>query len=144
MQILLRKLTRDLHSLCVIRRDGSSESRTLNSRSFLRHDLAHYAVEAELPIHAGYWGSVARGASLSGEGLQGPDIELAESLAGPVQTLMRLNAEPMQYLKMLYRVQPECASASFALRLHDRVRQLNGHWQGTPYGSTMCIEWFDA
>lgn len=76
----------------VRRADGSEESGVLNSRSFLRHDLAHLAVETQMPLARGYWGSVADGAKLNGLEIRGPDIMLAEKLSGPVQTLMRIEA----------------------------------------------------
>src|SRR5690606_41944628 len=68
------------------------------SRSYLRHDLAHFAIELELPIRKGYWGCVAYGASLTGEGVEGEDAQLAETLAGPIQTLFRIEAGPEAYI----------------------------------------------
>ncbi len=141
MKIVITKVSMDEHLVEVFRQDGSSDCRTLNSKSFLRHDFAHFAVEAELPIQLGYWGSVAAGLSISGEGISGKDIVLAEKLAGPVQTLIRKEASPDEYLKLLERVQPSLASLDLATRIHNRARGLIGHWKATPYGSTMTIEW---
>ena len=61
MQIDFHKTSDDEHTLQVRQADGSNERAALNSRSFLRHDLAHFAVELEVPLNEGYWGSVARG-----------------------------------------------------------------------------------
>ena len=143
MDIYLTKIAEDLHEIRVVRRDGSSESHPLDSRSFLRHDFAHLAVELEVPIRLGYWGSVAAGASLSGTDLAGGDMALAESLAGPVQTLMRKEAGAEQYLSMLVRNLPDLASAELAARIRERARQLTGHWRATPYGREMQIRWPD-
>lgn len=141
MDIIFTKLSDEEHSVAVCREDHSQESAILNSRSFLRHDLAHLAVESELPIERGFWGQVAAGALLSGEGMGGAELALAESLAGPVQTLMRLDAEVEKYLYVLEHVMPERASLDLAARIQARGRQLEGHWKATAYRAEMCLNW---
>ncbi len=142
MEILFKKISDQEHALTVRRPDGSSESVILNSRSFLRHDLAHLAVELELPLTGGFWGSVANGAALGGEEfVAGTDIALAESLAGPIQTLLRTKADTEQFLGVLNRVCPERASWDLAARIRERGRRLQGHWQATPYGEDMLVRW---
>lgn len=141
MRIVITKISQDEHKIEVHRQDGSQESAILNSRSFLRHDFAHFAVEAEIPIKMGYWGLVAAGASLSGEGIAGKDIALAETMAGPVQTLIRTKAEPDRYLEILQRSLPQFASFELAERIFNRARSLTGQWRATPFGSSMSIAW---
>lgn len=96
----------------------------LNSRSFFRHDLAHLAVEMEVPLKLGFWGSVTAGASLSGKDLHGEEIVIAESLAGPVQTLMRIEASIKQYSATLRKIRPDLASEDLARRIRERGRRL--------------------
>ncbi len=141
MDIVFTKISDARHAVEVSRTDGSSERIELDTRSFLRHDLAHLAIESEIPIKSGYWGCVAAGASLSGDGINGDEIGLAESLAGQVQTLMRIEAETGSYLDVLERVSPNMASIELAERIHERVRQLRGLWRATPYGSDMQLVW---
>lgn len=59
MDVCIEKLSAEEHRVSIRRLDGSKDSISLNSRSFLRHDFAHFAVESEVPIKMGYWGSVA-------------------------------------------------------------------------------------
>ncbi len=141
MDIAITKLSDAEHRVTITRRDGSTESTTMVTREFLRHDFAHFAVETEVPVALGYWGCVAAGATLTGDGAGGRDIALAETLAGPVQTLMRLEAPPDKYLAMLERLQPQIATPDLAQRLFERARQLTGHWRATPFGETMHISW---
>jgi hypothetical protein len=143
MEIVITKLSKEEHKIEITRTDGSKESALLNSRSFLRHDLAHFAVEAELPIKLGYWGLVAAGASINGEGFSGQDIELAETLAGPVQTLMRTEAGPERYVELLQRLVPQLATAELAERIFSRARSLIGHWRATPFTGSMKITWHE-
>ena len=151
MDVVITRLTPDTHRLRVERDDGTVDQITLSSRSFLQHDLAHLAVESELGIQRGFWGSVAAGASLSGTGPSGSDIALAESLAGPVQTLMRTEADTEAYRTMLEHVAPSLAHDRPDLaiglanevvpadRLHERIRRLRGHLAATPFGREMRI-----
>lgn len=141
MKVVFTKLSDDRHRVTVERRDGSREVVELDTRSFLRHDLAHLAVELELGLAGGVWGSVAGGGSLSGDGLDGPDMDRAESVAGPMQTMMRIQAPAEAILEVLTRVAPDIATPEVADGIHARMRALAGHWAATPYGSDMDLDW---
>lgn len=141
MEILITKISKNEHKVAVVRQGGTKESTILDSRSFLRHDFAHFAVETEVPIASGYWGLVAAGASLSGEGFSGKGIALAEMLAGPTQTLMRIGAQPDGYLKLLQRTLPQMATFELAERIYLRAQSLSGHWKAIPFGDSMHIRW---
>jgi len=141
MDILITKISDQQHSLRICRLDNSAEEAILNSRSFLRHDLAHLAVEMEVPLTRGYWGSVATGASLSGMDIRGQEIVIAEALSGPLQTLMRMEADIDEYSDILQRIQPELATEDLATRIWSRARQLQGHWKATWFGGEMAIHW---
>lgn len=141
MEIAFTKLSDRRHRVTVARNDGSTETVELDSKDFLRHDLAHFAVETELGLANGVWGSVAAGGSLSGEGIDGADVAVAERLAGPIQTMMRIEADQAAIAEVLDRVMPGIASADLAARLHERLRSLRGHWAATGYGDAMEITW---
>lgn len=141
MQVVFVKLSDQRHTVRVERNDGTNESVELDSRSFLRHDLAHFAVELELELTAGVWGSVAGGGSLAGSGLDGADMDLAETISGPMQTMMRTGASAGEIRDLLTRVAPEVGSLELARRLHARLRSLAGQWAATPYRGEMTLEW---
>ncbi|MEX0965145.1 MAG: hypothetical protein WDZ52_14005 [Pseudohongiellaceae bacterium] len=83
------------------------------------------------------------GATLAGEGIGGVEIGIAESLAGPVQTLMRIEADTDKYLAVLQHVLPEKASLDLAIRIQKRGRKLQGHWKATAYKSQMKLSWLE-
>jgi hypothetical protein len=141
VKVAFTKISDERHTVRVERIDGSSEVVELDSRSFLRHDLAHFAVELELGLSEGIWGSVARGGSLSGSGLDGADMTLAETASGPMQTMLRTNADAAEIHDVLTRIAPEVSSMDLAERLDVRFRSLTGHWAATPYGGEMKLEW---
>lgn len=141
MEIRFRKLSDRRHRVTVLRGDGTSDTVELDSKDFLRHDLAHLAVELEVGLRHGVWGSVAGGGTLDGVGLDGADMSLAERLAGPVQTLMRTGAGPEEIGAVLQRLAPDVAGGDLAQRLHGRLRAFAGHWAGTGYGEDMVLDW---
>lgn len=141
MEIAFRKLSDERHRVTVERADGSLESVVLDTKDFLNHDLAHLAVEIELGIADGVWGSVARGGSLDGPGLDGAGMGQAESVAGPMQTMLRTEAPPEAILEVLERLAPDVSSEDLADRLFERLRSLRGHWAGTAYGQDMNLNW---
>lgn len=141
MRIVFAKISDERHSVTVTRADGTSERVEVDTRGYLRHDLAHFAIELELPIRKGFWGCVASGASLAGEGVAGRDAQLAESLAGPIQTLFRVDADRAAYVELLASVAAASGSPDLPTRVHERIRQLRGRWKATPYGGEMTLDW---
>lgn len=141
MEVRFTKLSDREHRVAVRRDDGSSDEVVLASRSFLRHDLAHWAVESVLGLRSGVWGSVAAGGSLDGDGLDGEDVATAEALAGPVQSLMRAEAGVEVFEALLQRHPVVRRDAATAARLHAEVRRLRGHWNATRYGTEMLLIW---
>jgi hypothetical protein len=141
VRIAFTKISDERHAVTITRTDGTAERLEVETREFLRHDLAHYAIEFERPIRKGFWGSIASGASLIGDGIIGSDAQLAESLAGPIQTLIRIDAGQDAYLELLKRFAATSDAQDLAARVHERVRQLRGHWKATPFGGEMELEW---
>lgn len=141
VRIVFTKISDERHAVAVTRADGSSERVELDTRSFLRHDLAHFAIESEVPIRRGYWGSVAAGASLRGDGVVGNDAQLAESLAGPLQTLFRIEAGRDAYAALLEETAAATGQHDLAERVYERIRRLRGEWKATPYGGAMTLDW---
>jgi hypothetical protein len=143
MHIAFTKISDERHAVTITRTDGTSESVEVETREFLRHDLAHFAIESELPIRKGFWGCVAAGASLAGDGVAGSDAALAESLAGPIQTLFRIDAGLDAYRELLGGSESTSGGQDLAARVHERVRQLRGQWRATPYGGQMELDWLE-
>lgn len=147
MRITFTKLTDERHRLSIARDDGSAESCELETRSFLLHDLVHYAVEAEAPIADGFWGLLARGttlAQLAERDRPAPlseGILVAESLVGPMQSVWqgRLSAE--RYVEMVPEACPVAVDAAFVERVHARLRRLWGAWRATPFRAALELDW---
>ena len=83
MRIAFRKLTDERHVLTIVRDDGAREAVECETRSYLTHDLLHYAVESEVGLAGGFWGTLAAGATLArvNDRTQPPPTAAPEELA---------------------------------------------------------------
>ena len=156
MRILLRKISDQQHELAIVReRSGARESVVCETRSYLRHDLLHYAVEAEAGIEGGFWGSLARGRTLAdmndrtGMALAGDTAEIAtvEKFVGVLSGAAKglSTAEVMSVIERSGAATnappPAWLTESFVAAVQERLRGLLGAWKATPYGETMTLDW---
>ncbi len=149
MQITFRRLDPKSHEVTVVRADGTTESLTAETRSLLPHDLAHLAVEAELGTVDGYFGRVAAGASIEGTW---PDddrtdrLMAIEGLAARVQSLWSAGTPvdrwPDEVARAAVEVDVQARPSEVVLAgIHERLRRLHGHWNATPFGRPMTVDW---
>ena len=67
MIVRFTRLSPTHHRFEALRDDGSIESRELETRSLLNHDLVHFALESEGELKDGFYGTLARGGSYDNE-----------------------------------------------------------------------------
>ena len=154
MKIIFEKISDKEHKLSIIRRDGSSESILCESRSYLNHDLTHFALETEAGLSNGFWGRVADGQQLTsnddGIDLLQPQQQKIRQIEAVVGVLHNLSQEPesgaiLQNLHMqgdgLGWQIPQWLNEDLIDRVRERLRRLKGHWQATAYGRSMTLTW---
>lgn len=145
MRILFRKLTDERHTLAVVHADGRREEVECESRSYLEHDLLHYAAEAEAGYARGFWGQLAAGRALAelNDRTRPPDAELMqiEPLVGALYPLT-LGRSPEALAELLARnpVDPILTPA-FIAGVAERFRQLLGQWRATRRNAVMELPW---
>lgn len=108
----------------------------------LVHDLVHYALEAELGMHDGFWGTVAAGRSFAelravpfGDS---PGLARAERLVGPLQAVFHGRLAPAEVARMVDGAGPSESEVQAVL---ERMRRLWGHWRATPFHDTLTLPW---
>lgn len=145
MQIRLTRVSNTTHRFELERADGSCESAVLDTRSFLVHDLVHYAVEGLLGEREGFWGLLAAGRPLAEvNDRENPPPEPAlmriEALVGPLQSLCQGRGDRAR-LEAHLRDHTPPLPPDFVGAVLDRMRHLRGHWRGTPFGTPMALVW---
>jgi hypothetical protein len=132
------------------REDGTGEVLELDTRSFLTHDLIHYAVESEARLKGSFYGILAKiggyeELSVSGGVALGGEAAITERVAGAVTGA--LNDEALgdeafiervsEYLDLFEEKAPRWFTPDFMAAVRERMRQLTGRWKATPFGETM-------
>ncbi len=155
MRIVLRKLTDERHLLEVVRDCGIRESVACESRSFLLHDLLHYATESAAGVANGFWGRLAAGATLSelndkerqGSLYDQPDMLVVEQVVGAMTGVVRGRSgeEIVAGMRQLGEAQgvamPAWLTPAFVEQVQARMRALLGRWNATPYGGELTLDW---
>jgi hypothetical protein len=161
MRIRLTKISDAEHTLEFVRHDGMSERLTLASRSFLWHDLLHYAVETNAGLYQSFWGRLAGGKTLAdlhdaiddsmsaGAGaarVGASQAAATEAVVGVLTDVVRQRATPgaaIAGLTRLFEAQkrelPIWFSAEFVARVREHMRKLMGQWRAVPYGGDMQL-----
>jgi hypothetical protein len=154
MRISFVKQSDDEHVLEIAREDGRRERVVCETRSYLLHDLLHFAVETEGGLTGGFWGQLARGTTLAEmnarNGPLGPEsAELAaiEKLVGALhgatkgRSAEELVAGMRRFAEALDGTLPDWLTERFVSGVQERLRRLRGHWNATAYGQSMDLTW---
>jgi hypothetical protein len=148
LRIRLTRLTEARHRFEAIRPDGGVEMRELETRSFLLHDLIHYAVESEAKLRDSFYGPVGRGgdydrtgAPMAGEAMQ------TERVVAALQGAIKGEVEPQAFVARFREVSdqigsrtPDWLTPDLITRALERLRQVQGRWRATPFGEVMELE----
>lgn len=141
------------HDLVVVRGDGSQESLHLETRSCLRHDLVHFAVETEAGLRESFFGMLARGVRYEElariDMTQGQsEIAATEQVVGALQGALAKGRTPAEFVAGLTGMlatmaarPPAWLTVPLVERVYERMRRLEGQWRATPFGSAMEL-WF--
>jgi hypothetical protein len=151
MRIVFRKVSDERHSLDIVRDGGRSESVECETRSYLAHDLLHYAVEIEAGVGSGFWGRLAAGSTLAemNDRTKAMDSEMAgiEQVVGALSGTIkkRSPAETVAgmtgFAASLGATLPDWLTETFVVAVQERMRELLGRWKATPYGGTFELDW---
>jgi hypothetical protein len=155
VRILLRKLSDDRHLLQIIRENGRSEEVECETRSYLHHDLLHYAVEAEARLDGGFWGNLANGKTLAqlndrtGKAMQAesPQMMAIEQVVGALSAIGKGGSATAIFGAIHDAATsagvafPEWLTSEVASAVEGRMRRVLGQWKATPYGESMALSW---
>lgn len=148
MRIALRKLSDERHVL-EIRRADRIETMDCETRSYLVHDLLHYAVEAEARTNAGVWGSLAAGRTLAELNDRSETVMTMAGELGMIERLVgmltaavqgRAAADVVEALRR-HGDMPAWLDEAFVTAVQERMRRLLGQWRATPFGGAMELAW---
>jgi len=137
------------------RSHGATESIRCDTRSFLLHDLLHYAVEAEAGLDTGFWGLLWSGKTLSnmadrsGAALADahPGLMEVERVVGCLTSAAKGTSAQALLDQLAHNdgtpefSLPPWVDLAFVMAVQARMRALMGRWNATPFGDTMQLRW---
>ncbi|HEX8254748.1 MAG TPA: hypothetical protein VF846_16510 [Thermoanaerobaculia bacterium] len=144
------------HLFQYARPDGSGESAELETKTFLYHDLLHFAVESEASLTSSFYGLLARGETfknLRELSLHQPsEIATTERVVGMLTGLFKNNDSDfddvvMRAIDMLRQIEesaPLWLTPALVTNVQERMRRLLGEWKATRFGKTMTLRFEPA
>jgi hypothetical protein len=138
------------HRFDIVRENGDRESRELETRSTLVHDLVHFAVETEARLGHSFYGMLARGvayASLTDAqaiARHGPEILATERVVGALQGALKAGLDPERFvahftsaLQSMDAAPPDWLDVDLVRRVAERMRRLQGEWRSKRFGESL-------
>jgi len=157
VRIRFHKISDERHTLEIIRSDGRREEVECETKSYLEHDLLHYALESEARLQSGFWGKLANGSTLERVNDQKaplpPGARETEELAAIEQIVGALHggsrgppvaefvAGMRRFAEALGAASPGWVSEELIGRVREAMRRLEGHWRATRHGDVMELAW---
>ena len=144
MQILIKKLSLYQCTYEIIRKDGSTETMTLDAKTFLLHDVTHFVVEQALDLRKGFWGLLAAGHKL--EELYGKDNVLTgelrdiERLVGPVQFVYSNHIAPQDFADYTQHLDMAFSAEQLGQALTE-IGTIMQRWQALETGDQLTLQW---
>lgn len=154
--VQLTRVSPTHHRFEIRRPDGTGEQRELETKTFLLHDLVHFALESEAGLRSSFYGRLAQGAVYAdfadpaAAAAHGPELLATELLAGSLQKALVGDFDPaafqarfVGYLDSIGEVPPAWLTVELLGRVQAHLRTLLGRWRGTPFGDAMELrfEW---
>ena len=136
------------HRLQLVREDGSSEPRELETKSCLYHDLLHFAVETEVGLRQSFYGLLAQGAryeQLTMDGTAaGAEIVGTERIIGGLTGALRNQVPAERFVAAMRNAfdahgerLPGWCTVALVERVREQMRRLEGEWRALPFGRSM-------
>lgn len=148
--VQLTRVSPTHHRFEIRRPDGTSEQRDLETKTFLLHDLVHFALESEAGLRQSFYGRLAQGAAYADfadpavTASQGSELRATELLAGSLQKALVGDFDPVAfhtrfvaYLDSIGEAPPGWLTIAVLGRIQAHLRTLLGRWRATPFGESM-------
>ena len=150
LAVSFTRLSPERHRFDYRRPDGTGEAIEMETGGLLAHDLLHFAVETEAGLRGSFFGLLAKvggyeelrvagGAALGGEVAITERVvgALTGALAQPDLDEASFAAQVGEFLDLYDERAPRWLTAAFIAAVRERMRQLEGRWEATPFGQSL-------
>ena len=156
LTLYIKKISDQHHEFRYVRSDGSGETLTLDSKTFLLHDLIHFAVESRAGLADSFYGLLVSGETYDSlnekhsikDGFGG-ELGMTERIVGGLTPVMKGNATPEQFLaaarnliEAYNRKLPMWLDQGFIADVQEHIRRIVGEWNSIAYGDTLILHFY--
>lgn len=151
LTVKLTRISPTHHTFAYTRQDGTGETLELETKSFLFHDLLHFAVESEARLQHSFYGNLAKSSSyatlaeLNGEA-EG-EIGMTERVVGGLTGYFKSQMDAQAFLELMRNMVqatgedlPPWLTGDFLANIKEQMRRLQGEWNALPFGKTMELQ----
>ncbi len=147
MNIAIRKKTPYECEYQITRKDHSVELITLETKTFLLHDICHFSVEQNLKYMNGFWGMLSQGKrfdELFGkDNPQTEELRNIEKIVGPVQSIFSGFIPRSDFKQSIEHLDHKMTREILDLCLAD-IKQIMDQWEYLKVGEQLELEWKDS
>jgi hypothetical protein len=144
MKIEIKKQTQFQCEYTITRKDKSIEFTSLETKTYLLHDICHYVVEKNLQYPRGFWGMLAQGHSfkelVGKENPQTTELRFIEQIVGPVQSA-HWGHIPRQNFEEHIRHLDFTMTADILTSCLEEIDSIIENWRQLAVGKQLILEW---
>lgn len=149
--IRLTRISPTHHTFAYVGANGTEHALKLETKTYLFHDLLHFAVESEAKLAQSFYGRLAQGKSYEElTSIEDPDVltenSIVERVVGALTGYFKDPKDPEEFVRRVvhfletseYKA-PVWINESFVMAVQERMRRLQGEWNKLPFGQTMTL-----
>jgi hypothetical protein len=128
----------------VTRDDGSVEVISLDTKTYLIHDVCHFAVEKHLAYANGFWGMLSQGFSFGElfgkDNMQAKELRLIEEVVGPVQSVYWGHIRKEDFQQFIEHTGFDVPEGVLDACLGE-IEGILRMWEPLSVGESLALEW---
>lgn len=144
MEIHLKKTARYQFEYKILRDDMPEELISLDTKTYLIHDITHYVVEKNLGYAKGFWGMLSQGYSFNQLfGKENPlttELQFIEKIVGPVQSVYIGYLDKEQFQIAISHLNFEFDEALLD-KCVEEIKRIMRDWEKLRVGGALKLKW---
>lgn len=144
MKIEIKKNTHYQCEYTITKADGTVENIALETKTYLIHDICHYAVEKTLGFKNGFWGTLSNGylfnALFNKQDPQLAQLRAIETIVGPVQSVFSGHLPKNKFPDFIAHLDFKMTDAQLEQCLTE-IENFNAEWRNLLPGQHLTLEW---
>ncbi len=144
MKVVIRKKSPYQCEYQIIRKDNSVDFISLETTTYLLHDICHFVVENQLSYSKGFWGLLASGHNFTSlVGKENPDTEelrFIEKIVGPVQSVHWGHIPQENFAVHIQHLQFNLPASTLTTCLSE-IKLLTEQWRQLTVGEQLMLVW---